>query len=162
MEFILFIGFIILQRITELVISKKNEIWLRAQGAIEYGQGHYILIVILHTLFIVSLITEYLYSGSLHTDILFLVIYLLLVAVKVWVISSLCRYWNTKIFRVPNAPLIKTGPYKLVKHPNYIIVVCEIGIIPLVFHLYYTAIIFSVLNAVMLYIRIREENKVLV
>ncbi len=78
------------------------------------------------------------------------------------VISSLGRYWNTKIFRVPGAPLIKKGPYKFFKHPNYIIVVCEIAVIPLIFHLYRTAIVFSILNAVMLSVRIKEENKVLV
>ncbi|MCY7362420.1 MAG: isoprenylcysteine carboxyl methyltransferase, partial [Ignavibacteria bacterium] len=79
----------------------------------------------------------------------------------VWVLSSLGKYWNTKILRIPGRELISKGPYKYFKHPNYIIVVCEIFTIPMIFNLYYTALIFSILNAVILYIRIKEENKVL-
>ena len=162
MWFILFISFIVLQRIAELIIAKRNENWLRKQGAIEYGHDHYSLIVLLHTVFILSLIAEYLYSGTSYPDLAFLSIYLVLVIAKVWVIASLGRYWNTKILRVPNAALVTKGPYRYVKHPNYIIVIGEIAIIPVVFHLYYTAIIFTILNAFMLRIRIIEENKVLV
>ena len=75
---------------------------------------------------------------------------------------SLGKYWNTKILRIPDSVLISKGPYRYFKHPNYIIVVCEIFVIPLIFDLYYTAVIFSVLNGVMLKVRIKEENKVLV
>jgi len=156
---------IIVQRITELFIAKKNEKWLRSQGAVEYGQSHYKYIVILHTLFIVSLIAEY-NSKSRYLDLniinyLFLVFFIILQTGRVWVISSLGKYWNTKILRIPGRELISKGPYKYFKHPNYIIVVCEIFTIPMIFNLYYTALIFSMLNAVILYIRIKEENKVL-
>jgi methyltransferase len=84
-----------------------------------------------------------------------------MIALKVWVISSLGKYWNTKIYRIPDARLIKKGPYIFFKHPNYAIVIAEIVVIPLIFHLYYTAIIFSLLNAIILSIRIRKENKAL-
>ena len=160
MYFILFIGFVVIQRLTELYISKRNEKWLLANGAIEYGREHYPYIVALHTLFIVSMIAEYYLTGGQPIDFIFFSLFILLLIFKYWVLSSLGTYWNTRIYRVPGAIAVKKGPYKLFKHPNYVDVVCEIAIIPMVFHLYYTAIIFSVLNAVMLSVRIKVENKV--
>jgi|SRR6185503_11130517 len=160
MDFIIFITFFILQRISELIIAKRNEKWLLDQGAVEYGKGHYPFIVALHTLFIISIITEYLFRNEPPISWVFLVLFLLVLAFKFWALSSLGKYWNTRIYRVPGAYPVKKGPYKFLKHPNYMEVVCEIAIIPLVFHLYYTSIIFTVLNAVMLTIRICEENRV--
>lgn len=160
MYFILFIIFLITQRLSELYIASRNEKWLRSQGAVEYGKEHYPYIVALHTLFIISIIVEYILRGGTPIDIVFLILFLLLLLFKLWALSSLGKYWNTKIFRVPGSGPVKKGPYKLFKHPNYFIVVCEIAIIPLVFHLYYTAIIFTALNAVMLRVRIVVENKV--
>ncbi|HEY8783679.1 MAG TPA: isoprenylcysteine carboxylmethyltransferase family protein [Mucilaginibacter sp.] len=158
--FIIFISFFILQRLSELFIANRNEKWLLRQGAVEYGHGHYPFIVALHTLFIFSLISEYILSGQPQISWVFLVIYMVVLSFKLWALSSLGKYWNTKIYRVPGAHPVKKGPYKFLKHPNYIEVVCEIGIIPLIFHLYYTAVIFSVLNAIMLTVRINVENKV--
>jgi len=160
MIFIIFITFLIFQRFTELYISKRNEKWLLSQGAIEYGREHYPYIVALHTLFIVSLIVEYYLTGGQPMSYIFLLLFVLLLTFKYWVLSSLGLYWNTKIYRVPGAVAVRKGPYKLFKHPNYVDVVLEIAIIPLVFHLYYTAVIFSVLNAIMLSVRIKVENKV--
>jgi methyltransferase len=160
MYFIFFILFLVTQRLTELYISKKNEKWLLAKGAIEYGREHYPFIVALHTLFIASLIAEYYLTGGQAICYIFLALFILLLAFKYWVLSSLGTYWNTRIYRVPGAIAAKKGPYKLFKHPNYVDVICEIAIIPMVFHLYYTAIIFSVLNAIMLSVRIKVENKV--
>jgi methyltransferase len=160
MYFILFILFVILQRLSELYISSRNEKWLLSQGAVEYGKEHYPFIVALHTLFIIGMITEYLLRNNTPISYGFLALFVLLLLFKFWALSSLGKYWNTKIYRVPGANPVKKGPYKLFKHPNYFIVVCEIAIIPLVFNLYYTAIIFTVLNAVMLWVRIRVENKV--
>ena len=160
MYFIIFISLFILQRLSELYIAKKNEKWLLQQGAIEYGQSHYPFIVALHTLFIVSLITEYILRGGPLISWLFLGIFIVILSFKFWALSSLGKYWNTKIYRIPGVYPVKKGPYKFLKHPNYIEVVCEIAIIPLVFHLYYTAIIFTILNAAILGVRIRVENKV--
>ena len=160
MYFIVFIIFLITQRLSELYIASRNEKWLRSQGAVEYGREHYPYIVALHTLFIISIIVEYIIRGGSSVDIIFLILFILLLLFKFWALSSLGKYWNTKIFRVPGSGPVKKGPYKLFKHPNYFIVVCEIAIIPLVFHLYYTAIIFTILNAVMLTVRIRVENRV--
>jgi len=161
MAFILFISFIILLRIGELILSRRNEIWLLQNGAIEYGQKHYPYIVALHVLFIVSLIIEYSTKQTASFSQFFFVLYFLLLAFKAWVITSLGKFWNTKIYHISGFPLMKNGVYKYIKHPNYLIVIAEIAVIPLVFQLYYTAIAFTVLNAIMLSVRIREENKVL-
>lgn len=160
MYFIPFILFVITQRLSELYIARNNEKWLRSQGAVEYGKNHYPYIVALHTLFIISIIAEYILRPGLSMDYVFLLLFILLLAFKFWALSSLGKYWNTKIFRVPGTGPVKKGPYKLFKHPNYFIVICEIIIIPMVFHLYYTAVIFTVLNAIMLTVRIKVENKV--
>ena len=160
MYFIIFISFFILQRLSELFISKRNEKWLLSQGAVEYGRNHYPYMIALHTLFIVSLITEYILRGGTPISWVFLAIFLCVLSFKYWALSSLGKYWNTKIYRVPGVYPVKKGPYKVLKHPNYMEVVCEIAVIPLVFHLYYTAIIFTILNAAMLTVRISVENKV--
>lgn len=161
MAFVLFISLIIFLRIGELILSRSNEIWLLQNGAIEYGQKHYPYIVALHALFIVSLIIEYstIQTASFSPFLLF--IYLVLLAFKASVILSLGKFWNTKIYHITGFPLMKKGVYKYIKHPNYLVVIAEIAIIPLVFHLYYTAIAFTVLNAIMLSVRVKEENKVL-
>jgi methyltransferase len=159
--FILFISFVILLRIVELIIARSNEKWMRRNGAVEYGQAHYPFIVLLHSLFFVSLIVEYNVKESSTFFPLLAAIYLILIALKFWVITSLGKFWNTKILRIPSAILINKGPYRFVKHPNYIIVVFELLVIPLTFQLYYTTAIFTFLNAIMLFVRIREENRVL-
>ncbi|HQY52156.1 MAG TPA: isoprenylcysteine carboxylmethyltransferase family protein [Ignavibacteria bacterium] len=165
MLFPIIISIIIIQRLTELVISKKNEKWLLANGAVEYGGSHYKYIVLLHTFFFISMIFEYYFvkRGSEFNIInyFFLVFFLILQTARVSVLFSLGKYWNTKIYRIPNSPLVNKGLYKYFKHPNYAIVICELFAIPMIFDLYYTAIIFSVLNGVMLYYRISAENKVL-
>ena len=160
MYFFIFIIFFILQRLSELFIARRNEKWLLSQGAVQYGQEHYPFMIALHTLFIISIIIEYLLSGQPSISWLFLVLFIIVLSFKFWALSSLGKYWNTKIYRVPGVYPVKRGPYKFLRHPNYMEVVCEIAIIPLVFHLYYTAIIFTLLNAAMLYVRIGVENKV--
>jgi len=161
MVFVFFISFIILLRIGELILSQRNEIWLLKNGAIEYGQKHYPYIVALHVMFIVSLIIEYSTNQTVSFSLFFLVLYLMILLFKVWVVTSLGKFWNTKIYHISGFPLIKKGIYKYVTHPNYLVVIAEIAIVPLVFHLYYMAIVFSVLNAIMLSVRIKEENKVM-
>lgn len=160
MYFIVFITFLILQRLSELYISRRNEKWLLKNGAIQYGQEHYPYMVSMHTLFLLSLIVEYNLADGPAISWIALTCFLIVLAFKFWALSSLGKYWNTKIYRIPGVYPIKKGPYKFLKHPNYIEVICEIAIIPLTFHLYYTAIIFSLLNAMMLTVRIRVENKV--
>jgi methyltransferase len=159
MDFVIFISAFILQRLAELVVARRNEKWLRAKGAIEYGKKHYPFIIILHTLFIASLIGEYLLKRT-EVDGLFLTLYILLFFTKIWVIISLGKYWNTKILRIKGMQPIQKGPYKFLKHPNYIVVIGEFIAVPMVFHLYLTMVVFSIANLFMLRIRIGEENRV--
>jgi len=161
MVFVFFICFLITQRLAELFVSKRNEEWLLKNGAVEYGKEHYPYIVALHTLFILSLIMEYVLQAGSEVNYALLVLFFVLIGIKVIVIGTLGTYWNTKIYKVPGTRPVSTGIYKYIKHPNYIIVICEIAIIPLTFHLYYTAVIFTILNAIMLTVRIKKENEVL-
>src|ERR1700738_1305134 len=124
MLFIIFISFTILQRILELLISSRNETWLRSKGAIEYGHAHYPFIILLHVSFLVSLVIEYVFRNQPPLDIFYVLIYLILILAKTWLVSSLGKYWNTKIFRIRGNLPVKKGPYKYFKHPNYFIVVC--------------------------------------
>ncbi len=157
--FISFIAFVVFQRLLELVVARQNEQWARSQGALEYGQSHYPYIVLLHTMFIISMIVEYLYKGGAFNYVV-LLIFFVLIMLKVWIISSLGKYWNTKILKVPGSAFVRKGLYKFFKHPNYFIVVCEIIVIPLVFNLYITVVVFTVLNSIMLRVRIKEEERV--
>jgi Uncharacterized protein conserved in bacteria len=161
MVFIVFILFVILLRIGEMVLSRRNEVWLLQHGAIETGQRHYPAIIAMHMLFFVSLIVEYSTKQTVSFNVFLLVLFFILQAGKIWIVFSLGRFWNTKIYRIPDAPLIKKGPYRYFKHPNYMIVVIEIAVIPLMFQLVYTAIAFFLLNAIVLTVRIYEENKVI-
>jgi methyltransferase len=161
MVFFVFISYVILLRIGELLLSKRNEKWLLQNGAVEYGKKHYPFIVSLHLLFLISLIIEYSTQQTASFSLVFIILYFLILVFKAWVVLSLGKFWNTKIYHIPNLPLVKEGPYRYIKHPNYMIVVAEIAIIPLAFHLYFTAIIFTILNAMMLFVRIKEENRAL-
>lgn len=161
MIFIIFILFLIFQRLAELYVSSKNEKWLLRNGAIEYGKEHYPFMVAMHTLFVISIIAEYIWRDGTIVSYPLIVFFFILIVIKVIVISTLGHYWNTKIYKVPGTRPVATGIYKYIKHPNYIIVVCEIAIIPLAFGLYYTAILFTILNAIMLTVRIKKENEVL-
>lgn len=161
MVFIIFISAIIVLRIVELFVARSNEKWIRAQGGVEYGVAHYPYMVALHTLFFLALLVEYYFRYPVAYSSVLIIIYGLLLLLKLWVVASLGKYWNTKILRIPGLQLVNKGPYRYVKHPNYIIVVAEIALIPLCFHLYFTAITFSILNAAMLYVRISVENKAL-
>lgn len=159
MNFILLISFVIFIRIEELILSKRNEKWLLENGAVEYGNKHYPFIMALHVLFILSVIIEYSIQSRPSFSLFMLLFFFLLLIFKTWVILSLGKFWNTRIYRLPNAPLIKHGPYQFFKHPNYMIAIAEIAVIPLIFHLYYTAIAFSILILMILLVRIREEIK---
>ncbi|CAN5437091.1 alkylpyrone methyltransferase [soil metagenome] len=167
--FVITISVVIIQRLTELIISKKNEKWLLSNGAVEFGASHYKYIVIMHTCFFLSLIIEFWYSSASKNmnsefntfNLLFLVFFIILQFGRVWVLVSLGSFWNTKIFRIVGVQLINRGPYRYFKHPNYIVVCLEILILPLVFNLYFTAVVFTILNALILSVRIKEESRAL-
>ncbi|QIN79248.1 hypothetical protein GBA65_12800 [Rubrobacter marinus] len=151
------------QRLLELVLARRNERKARARGAVERGQSHYPLIVGLHSLWLVSTLVEGLARGPEPPSFwpLALALFLLVQPLRYWAIFSLGPYWNTKILVVPGARVVVRGPYRYVSHPNYVVVVVEILVFPLIFGAWATALVFTVLNAMVLYVRIREENRAL-
>lgn len=161
MVFAFFLVFVLLLRAGELLLARRNARWLLRHGAVEYDGGHYRWIVLLHVLFFLSLVVEYLVTPAKPYSLPLLVLYLLILAFKAWAVLSLGRFWNTRIYRIPGCPLIAKGPYRYLKHPNYWAVAAEIAVIPLIFHLYVTALVFSLLNALVLSYRIRRENRAL-
>ena len=151
---------VVLQRLAELVLANRNTRRLKAQGAVEIGARHYPLIVLLHTAWLLAVL--WLLPAPLEISWPWLAIFVLLQAARIWVISSLGPYWTTRIISVPGAPLVRRGPYRFVRHPNYLVVAGEILALPLAFHEISVAIFFSLANAAILFWRIREEETGLV
>lgn len=161
--FVMVFTIICIQRLVELRIAKGNERYMKKHGAIEFGQSHYPFIVILHILFLGSLLTEYILKDKPPSPLWISLIglFLLLQIGRIWAIKSLGPYWNTKIIVLPNAHLVKKGPYKWIPHPNYLIVALEFAVIPLIFQAYFTAILFTILNMIMMFVRIPAEEAAL-
>lgn len=159
--FYYFLSFLAVIRITELILSKNNEKWLRKHGAIEYGKEHYKYFFLLHTGFFISLILEYILSPYTRLEYIPLFLFFIIQGFRLSILKSLGRYWNTRILVVPGKNLLKNGLYAYLKHPNYIVVVLEFILIPLSFSLFYTMNIFSILNLLLLSVRIKIENKAL-
>jgi len=147
------------QRLAELWLSARNTRRLLGLGAKEYGRSHYPLIVAVHATWLAAL--WWLAPGR---PIYWfpLILFLLLQLARLWVIRSLGARWTTRIIVLPGQPLVRRGPYRWLDHPNYLIVALEIALLPLAFGLVGTALLFSLLNAAVLAIRIRSENKALV
>ena len=152
------LAFVTLQRIFELRLSQANCRQLIAKGAIEYGAGHYKYIVALHTAWLVAL---WWWAPFRGVNIPLLFLYLLLQAGRIWVLRTLGPRWTTRIIVVPREKLVASGPYRFINHPNYLIVVGEIAVLPLVFGMWRAALVFTILNAVVLAIRIKAENRAL-
>ncbi|WP_110112312.1 isoprenylcysteine carboxylmethyltransferase family protein [Bacillus sp. CGMCC 1.16541] len=152
-----------IQRMMELFIAKRNEKWMKKQGAIEVGQTHYKWIVIVHMCFFLSLFIEVQWFQKVVSNwwVWLTLLFVIVQAARVWAISSLGKYWNTKIIILPEADVVLKGPYKFIKHPNYVIVAIEFIVIPLLFHAHITMILFSVLNVAILSVRIPSEEKAL-
>lgn len=162
--FIIFIIFLLLQRLFELYIAKRNEKWMLERGAVEFGQVHYKWFVLMHILFFFSIITEVVFHSfqqEINISWIFVWLFIMMQLARIWCIGSLGRFWNTKIIVLENVILIKKGPYRWVRHPNYIIVLIELFVIPFMFHAYFTAIIFPTLHILLLMVRIPEEEKAL-
>lgn len=155
-----FLLFVILQRIAELVLARRNEKILRSHGAIEFDKGGYIVIVAMHVLFFVSLISEKVFLDRTLNPwwIIFAILFVLAQILRYWAIWSLGVFWNTKVLVAPNHTLVTRGPYKSFSHPNYIAVITEIAVIPLIFSCYITAVLFSLINLALLRRRIRIEE----
>lgn len=160
------ISFIILQRLVELYIAYKNEQWMKARGGIEVGREHYKWFIWLHVSFFIFMLLEFHYhvvikNKEMSFYFLFFLIFILAQIGRIWCIHSLGRFWNTKIIVLPKIALIKKGPYRFMKHPNYAIVFIELLSIPLIFGLYLTAYIFPFLHLLLLTIRIPIEEDAL-
>ena len=150
----LIMALVTLQRLGELVIANSNTRYLRALGAVEIGRGHYPAMVALHALWLAIL---WLSVGGRAVNLPLLGLFILLQALRVWVLASLGRRWTTRIIVLPGAPLVTGGPFRFLRHPNYCVVVGEIAVLPLVFGLIWIAVAFTLLNAAMLWVRIGSE-----
>ena len=147
-----------LQRLSELVIARRNTARLLAQGAIEYGAGHYPAMVAMHSAWLVAL---WLSVGQRPVNLLLLGLFVVLQALRVWVMAVLGPRWTTRIIVLPGAPLVARGPFRWVSHPNYCVVTAELAVLPLTFGLAWIAVLFTLLNAAMLYVRIGAEARAL-
>lgn len=153
-----------LERLAELVLTKRNVAWALSRGGVERGQGHYPAMVVLHTGLLVGCLLEVWMLHRVFVPALGWVALALVLASQVlrwWCITSLGKHWSTRVVVVPGDELVSTGPYTVVKHPNYVAVVVEGLALPLVHSAWITAIGFSVLNAVLLRTRIRVEDRAL-
>lgn len=152
------LGFVTAERLLELAIARANTSRLLDRGAREHGASHYPLIVAVHAAWLISL---WLLATDRPVDPFWLALFVLLLLARFWVIATLAGRWTTRIIILPGAPLVKEGPYRFLNHPNYWVVIGEIAVLPLVFGLPSVALVFSLLNAAVLWVRIREENRAL-
>ncbi len=157
------VALVALQRLLELGYSRRNELRARARGAVERGTGHYGAIVAIHTLWLVSTLVEGILRGPEFPTLWFvpLALFVLVQPLRYWAILSLAESWNVRVLVVPGMGRVERGPYRYLRHPNYVVVAVEILTFPLIFGAWVTALVFSVLNAALLYVRIREEEQAL-
>jgi len=151
---ILILGLVTAQRLGELVVAQRNTRRLLGQGGVERGAGHYPVMVGLHAAWLLGL---WLLGWNRPVNVAWLAVYLGLGALRVWVLASIGRRWTTRIIVVPGETLVRKGPYRFIPHPNYAVVAGEIAVLPLVFGLVAYAAVFSLLNASLLWVRIRAE-----
>lgn len=148
-----------LQRAVELVYAQRNTRRLLANGGVEVGASHYPLFVVLHAAWLVALAGFI--PASTPPAWWLLGVFAILQVLRVWIVATLGPFWTTRIITVPNAPLVRSGPYRFFRHPNYIVVCGEFLVLPLAFHAVELAIVFSILNASLLSYRIRIEEHAL-
>jgi methyltransferase len=147
-----------LQRLGELSLARHNTTRLVAQGARETAPKHYPAMIGVHASWLLGL-WWFGWSGSVHWG--WLIMFAALQLLRAWIIASLGPRWTTRIITLPSRPLVRRGPYRFLNHPNYAVVVGEIAILPLVFGLASFAFVFSILNALVLFVRLRAENRAL-
>lgn len=147
-----------LQRAGELVIARHNTRALMARGAVEIGRGHYPVMVSLHAAWLIALWAT---IAGRPVNLLLLGLFVCLQGLRIWVLATLGGRWTTRVIVLPGAPLVSGGPFRFLRHPNYTVVVGEIAVLPLVFGLVGVAVIFSLLNAAMLWVRITNEGRAL-
>lgn len=162
--YVLLIAAVAVERVVELVVSTRNLAWSRARGGVEFGARHYPVMVVLHTGLLAGCLVE---AIALHRPFLPLLgwsMFALVLAAQVlrwWCITTLGHQWNTRVVVIPDAPRVSGGPYRFFSHPNYVAVVVEGFALPLVHTAWVTALVFTVLNALLLRTRITVENAAL-
>lgn len=144
------------QRVAELAYARRNTARLLERGGVEAGAAHYPLFVLLHVAWLASMAV--LIPAQTPPNWWLLAAYALLQGARIWIVATLGPYWTTGIVTLAGAPLVRRGPYRFVRHPNYVVVCAEIAILPLAFHAVGIAIAFSILNAALLLWRIRVEE----
>lgn len=146
------------ERLAELWLARRNTKALIADGAVELAPKHYTLIVLLHAFWLAGL---WLLGSDKPVDTFWLLVFVLLQVLRVWVLATLGKRWTTRIIVLPGRPLVTSGPYRWLTHPNYVVVVGEIAVLPLCLGLPWYAVVFSLANAAILTVRIRAENAAL-
>jgi methyltransferase len=156
---VLVVALVALQRLGELTYAARNTRALRQRGAIEHGSGHYPLFVALHAGWLIAILV----AVPPETPIAWLPLagFCVLQGLRLWVVATLGPYWTTRILTVPGAPLVRRGPYRLLRHPNYAVVIGEIALLPLVFGAWRIAVVFSILNLALIAWRVRIEERAL-
>ncbi|MGA7806465.1 isoprenylcysteine carboxyl methyltransferase family protein [Bradyrhizobium sp.] len=148
-----------LQRLGELVLARRNTERLKARGAIEIGARHYPLIVSVHAAWLIAL---WILGLDQSVNLVLLAVFVMLQGLRLWVLATLRSRWTTRIIVLPGESLVNSGPYRYISHPNYAIVTAEIAVLPLALHLPVVALLFTILNAMVLSIRLRAEGRALV
>ena len=155
---LLILAVVTLERLAELALARRNTRRLLARGAVESGESHYPLLVGLHAAWLVGL---WLMAWDRPANLVLLALYGVALAFRIWTMASLGERWTTRIITLPGAARVRRGPYRFMPHPNYVVVVVEIAVLPLMFGLAAYAAVFSLLNASALWVRIRAEEAAL-
>ena len=155
------LGIVIVQRLCELVYAGRNARRLLANGGRESGARHYALFAVLHVAWIVTIAVVAWRTPNVRVDWTLIGFYALLQIARIWIIGTLGARWTTRVITLPGVPAIRTGPYRYLRHPNYAVVIMEIAILPLAFGQIAVAIVFSILNATLLWYRVSIEDRAL-
>jgi methyltransferase len=153
------LALVVLERLAELWVARANTRALRARGGVEAGAGHYPLLVALHVAWLAALFLFV--PRHAPIDLAALAVFAALMAGRAWVLVTLGRFWTTRIVTIPGEPLVRRGPYRFLRHPNYLVVAGEIAVLPLVFGAWEIAALFTALNLPLLAWRIRIEDRAL-
>ena len=153
------LALVAVQRLAEVVYANHNTKALLARGAVEIGRKHYPLIVLLHASWLAAILIFLPVNATIHW--IWFGLFLILQGLRVWVLATLGPYWTTRIITLPGAPLVRKGPFRFIRHPNYTVVAGEIAALPLAFGEWQVAVVFTILNGLMLAWRIRAEDAAL-
>ncbi len=157
----LFIVLVGLERLVELAVSRRNANWSFARGGREFGQGHYPVMVAMHSALLLSCMAEVAFAHRPFIPALgwpMVAVVAASTVVRWWCVATLGKHWNPRLIIVPGAELVRSGPYRWIHHPNYTAVAVEVAALPLVHSAWLTAIVFTIANAAVLRVRITAEN----